>query len=128
LVGQRILVVDDTADTMDVTRLMLEMEGAQVETAMNGVDALRIAENKDFDLILSDISMPEMDGYELLSELRKLPRASHVPAIALTGFGRSEDLERARTAGFFTHLTKPIMFDQLLDAIQVIISNREQKP
>ena len=126
LVGLRILVVDDTPDTLDVMRYLLEMEGAQGKTATRGVEALQMAENMDFDLILSDISMPEMDGYELLRELRKLPRAAHMPAIALTGFGRSEDVDQARAAGFCTHLTKPIVFDQLIEAVQSATSKADK--
>jgi two-component system, chemotaxis family, CheB/CheR fusion protein len=106
LAGVRILVVDDTADTTEVMKTMLELAAAQVTTASSGAEALQLADNADFDLILSDVSMPEMDGYELLRELRKRPRTSRVPAIALTGFGRSEDITRARAAGFNSHLTK----------------------
>ncbi len=62
---------------------------------------------KQFDVVLSDISMPGMDGFEFLSKLRRLPGYEDVPAVALTGFGRPEDVQRAQRQGFYAHLTKP---------------------
>jgi two-component system CheB/CheR fusion protein len=120
LAGLRILVVDDTQDTVEVLRALLEMEGAAVETATGGAEALRLAEAQDFDLIFSDISMPGMDGYALLAELRRRLRTAGVPAVALTGFGRTKDMERARAAGFSAHLTKPISLTKLLETSQAL--------
>jgi two-component system CheB/CheR fusion protein len=114
LLGARILVVDDNRDTLDMLQVLLEGEGAVVETALSGADALRKAETSQMDLVISDIAMPGMDGYELLKELRGQSRYANVPAIAITGFGREEDVERARQAGFTTHLTKPLNFRHLL--------------
>lgn len=121
LSGAHILVADDTQDSLDVLRLLLNSEGAVVETALSGIDALKVAGNLDFDLIISDISMPEMDGYEFLQSLRENPRYSDTPAIALTGFGRNEDVERAQQAGFTTHLTKPLDFDQLVKIVRLTL-------
>ena len=109
-----ILVVDDSHESTDMLGKLLEIEGAFVDLARSGAEALKIAEGKRFDLIISDISMPEMDGYQLLNELRKLPQMEKVPAVALTGYGRSADIERARAVGFARHLTKPVDIDQLL--------------
>ncbi|HEV7682135.1 MAG TPA: PAS domain S-box protein [Pyrinomonadaceae bacterium] len=109
-----ILVVDDSPESTEMLGKLLEIEGAFVDLARSGAEALAIANRKRFDLIVSDISMPEMDGYELLQELRKLPQMEKVPAVALTGFGRSADIERAHAEGFAEHLTKPIDIDQLL--------------
>lgn len=115
LSGARVLLIDDSQDSLDMLRLLLSFEGAIVTTATNGKDGLRIAKDGEFDLIISDISMPIMDGYEFLKNLRSdQPWYSKVPAIALTGFGRDEDMNRARQAGFTTHLTKPLDFDQLV--------------
>ena len=77
-------------------------------TATSGVDALLIASENEFDVILSDISMPEMDGFEFLERLRKIDGRQDVPVIAITGFGRNDDVKRAHAAGFYSHLTKPI--------------------
>ena len=109
-----ILIVDDSVESTDMLGKLLEIEGAFVDLARSGAEALAIANQKRFDLIISDISMPEMDGYQLLSELRKLPHMENVPAVALTGYGRTADIERAHAEGFAHHLTKPLDIDQLL--------------
>ena len=121
LAGLNILVVDDTLDSVEMMRFLLEMEGAQVTTATSGAEALRQTAKADFDLIISDISMPGMDGYELIERLRLEARTADVPAIALTGFGRPEDAERAHQAGFTTHLTKPLNFGQLLNIARITL-------
>ncbi|MDQ3474240.1 MAG: PAS domain S-box protein [Acidobacteriota bacterium] len=118
LTGLRILVVDDSADTVDMLRTLLEMDGAMVSTAGGGPQALEILEKESFDVILSDISMPGMDGFELLSRLRKLPSGRDVPVLALTGFGRAEDVERAKSEGFFSHITKPVDVAQIVAMLQ----------
>ena len=109
-----ILVVDDSPESTEMMGKLLQLEGAFVEMARSGAEALEISNQKRFDLVISDISMPEMDGYQLLRELRKLPQMADVPAIALTGYGRSADIERAHAEGFAEHLTKPVDIDQLL--------------
>jgi len=122
LSGARILVVEDTEDSLEMLRILLSGEGATVTTAGNGGEGLRLAKDAEFDLIISDISMPVMDGYEFLKNLRaSFPRYVSVPAIALTGFGREEDVERARQVGFTTHLTKPLDFDHLLRLARVTL-------
>ena len=121
LYGVRVLVVDDTQDSLDMLRFLLNGEGAMVQTASSGAEGLIIAAGRDFDLVISDISMPDIDGYEFLQALRERPGYQDVPAIALTGFGRDEDVERARQAGFTTHLTKPIDFDNLVRLARVSI-------
>ncbi|MGI8917721.1 MAG: hybrid sensor histidine kinase/response regulator [Pyrinomonadaceae bacterium] len=118
LTGMRILVVDDSADTVDMLRTLLEMDGAMVSTAGGGPEALEILERESFDVILSDISMPGMDGFELLSRLRKLPSGRDVPVLALTGFGRAEDVERAKSVGFFSHITKPVDVGAIVAMLQ----------
>ncbi|MEP6568275.1 MAG: PAS domain S-box protein [Acidobacteriota bacterium] len=114
LLRKCILVVDDSLESMEMLGRLLELEGAFVDVARSGAEALAIANGKRFDLIISDISMPEMDGYHLLKELRKLPQLAKVPAVALTGYGRSVDIQRAHAEGFAEHLTKPIDMDRLL--------------
>jgi len=113
-----ILVVDDSAESTDMLGKLLEIEGAFVDLARSGAEALAIAGQKRFDLIISDISMPEMDGYQLLRELRELPHMDSVPAVALTGYGRAADIERAYIEGFAEHLIKPIDIDQLLQIVR----------
>jgi PAS domain S-box-containing protein len=113
-----ILIVDDSSESTEMLGKLLELEGAFVDSAKSGAEALSIAQQKRFDLVISDISMPEMDGYQLLRELRQLPEMESVPAIALTGYGRTADIERAHTEGFAEHLTKPIDIDQLLQIVK----------
>ena len=118
LTGMNVLVVDDSEDTTEMVRHLLEISGASVSAATSGKEALRIAREKQFDVVLSDISMPEMDGFEFLSKLRKLPGKEDVPAVALTGFGRPEDVQRACNEGFYAHLTKPFDIQTLASILQ----------
>ena len=116
--GMNVLVVDDSEDTTEMVRHLLEIGGASVWAATSGKEALRIAREKQFDVVLSDISMPEMDGFEFLSKLRKIPGKQDVPAVALTGFGRPEDVQRACNEGFYAHLTKPFDIQTLASLLQ----------
>jgi two-component system CheB/CheR fusion protein len=118
LQGLEVLVIDDSQDTAEMVQHLLEIGGATVCAVTSGSEALRIARERPFDVVLSDISMPEMDGFEFLSELRKLPGKQNVPAIALTGFGRPEDVQRACEEGFCAHLTKPFDLQTLARLLQ----------
>jgi signal transduction histidine kinase/ActR/RegA family two-component response regulator len=111
--GASFLIVDDSEDTIRMLEQLLKMGGANVTTAMNGEDALRLAAESEYDVVLSDISMPGMDGFEFLRRLRQIDGRQHVAVIAITGFGRSDDIERARAAGFYSHLTKPLNLQAL---------------
>ena len=112
------LIVDDSEDTIAMLQELLRVAGANVMTATNGADALRIAAENEFDVILSDISMPEMDGFEFLQRLRKIDGRQNVPVVAITGFGRNADIARARAAGFYSHLTKPLNLRALSEVLQ----------
>ena len=114
LEGVRILVVDHCEDSVEMLALLLEGEGADVVSATSGAQALGHAGERDFDLIISDISMPEMDGYQLIQRLREQPRHASTPAMALTGFARIEDKNLAFEAGFNAHATKPLDFTKVL--------------
>ncbi len=116
--GMSVLVVDDSEDTTEMVRHLLELGGASVCAATSGVEALQIAREQQFDVVLSDISMPGMDGFEFLSRLRKLPGKEDLPAVALTGFGRPEDVQRASDEGFYGHLTKPFDIQTLARMLQ----------
>jgi PAS domain S-box-containing protein len=116
--GMTVLVVDDSEDTTEMVQHLLEIGGASVCAATSGFEALKLAGEKQFDVVLSDISMPGMDGFEFLSKLRKLPGKQDVPAVALTGFGRPEDVQRASKEGFYAHLTKPFDLHTLAMLLQ----------
>jgi CheY-like chemotaxis protein len=111
---RRILVVEDHEDTLRSMKLLLKRLGYEVLTAENMEDALRIAEEEHFDILLSDIGLPDGSGLELLKRIRE---RRDVPALALSGFGMDEDIARSRDAGFSEHLTKPVSIDRLQAAI-----------
>jgi signal transduction histidine kinase/CheY-like chemotaxis protein len=110
LSGVRILVVDDDPDTRDMLGRVLTECGAEVERASNSVEALAVVEREPPDLLVCDIGMPNVDGYELLRMIRRLERerGGRLPAIALTALARSEDRTRALRAGFLVHIAKPV--------------------
>ncbi|HSD45056.1 MAG TPA: ATP-binding protein, partial [Pyrinomonadaceae bacterium] len=111
------LIVDDSEDTIAMLDQLLKISGANVTSATNGADALRLASEREFDVILSDISMPGMDGFEFLHKLRQINGRQNVPVVAITGFGRTDDVERARAAGFYSHLTKPLNLNALAEVL-----------
>jgi PAS domain S-box-containing protein len=123
--SKAILVVDDSQETTEMLSNLLTLEGAQVETARSGPEALRLAKEHKFDLIISDISMPEMDGYELLRAIRAQQSSKDVPAVALTGYGRNTDIERALAEGFAEHLTKPLDIDRLMRIVKKLTGGLE---
>jgi len=105
--GRSILIVEDNADARDVLRVLLELEGHEVETAEEGQAALELARTKDPDIALVDIGLPGIDGYEVARRLRaRDPRRPLL--IALTGYGQPEDRRRATDAGFDDVLVKPV--------------------
>ncbi len=104
--GVQILVVDDQSDTLDLIRLTFERRGAGVATASDARRALEIVGESAPDLVITNIGMPEMDGFSLLKTLRA--RGENVPVIALTGFAHGAERDRAKDAGFADFLTKPI--------------------
>lgn len=123
--GLKVLLVDDTLDALEAFAELLELEGAEV-TAVSRPDlALQAATGGRYDLLISDIAMPGMDGYELLAQLRQVPQAQGLPAIALTGYGWGKEGKQPSGAkGFDTHLAKPVSFDTLLEAITDLLNAR----
>jgi two-component system, chemotaxis family, CheB/CheR fusion protein len=107
-----------------MVRCLLEIGGADVTAVTSGFEALRAAGQKQFDVVLSDISMPGMDGFEFLGKLRRLPGYASLPAVALTGFGRPEDVQRAQRQGFYAHLTKPFDIQALAGLLQTMPRQR----
>jgi PAS domain S-box-containing protein len=114
----RVLVVDDEPDSRNLLKRMLELRHAAVQTGESVVDALAALARSPFDVVVSDIGMPDQDGYDLVRQLRSLPgKAASTPAIAVTAFARAEDRWRALGAGFQRHIAKPIDPAELLDAV-----------
>lgn len=108
-----ILVVDDNHDVADSLAMLLDMESYQVSIAYTGVDGLAQAESILPDVIILDIGLPEMNGYDLAKTLRGNPALTHILLIALTGYGREEDRLRAQAAGIDEFLVKPADFNKL---------------
>ncbi len=117
LVKQRVLVVDDVIDVTEMIALFLKHAGYEVSTANSANNALQLAADQIFDLIISDIGMPEMNGYELAESLRGLSDYRTTPLIAVTGYTEYDDRGRSLRAGFDAHLTKPINPSQLLELV-----------
>lgn len=109
LQGIRTIVVDDDQDAREVMLFLLEQQGAEVRGAVSAQTALQILSDFQPDVLISDIGMPDMDGYRLLQILRSLPEPHlrDIPAIALTAYAREEDRQQALAAGYQTHLAKP---------------------
>jgi len=106
IVGARALVVDDSSDNRELLRLFLKRNGVHTEFATNGREAIEMALKFEFDIVLMDIQMPEMDGYTALFELMKL--GYQKPVVAFTAHAMKEERERALAAGFKAHVTKPV--------------------
>jgi PAS domain S-box-containing protein len=104
----RIVLVDDNADVAESLSMLLELLGHRVRVAVDGPSALELARTAVPDVMLIDIGLPGMDGYEVARRVRRDPALGGVALIALTGYGRDEDRERARDAGFDHHLVKPV--------------------
>ena len=112
------LVVDDVADVTEMLAVVLSHAGYNVVTAASAPAALKAARERQFDVIISDIGMPDMNGYQLAREVRQLPGYETVPMVAVTGYSMFDDRERSSKAGFNAHMTKPIDPRALLDLIE----------
>ncbi|HYN24414.1 MAG TPA: ATP-binding protein [Pyrinomonadaceae bacterium] len=117
--GLRVLVVDDEADTCELLQVILEGCGAQVKTASSAAATLEAIAEEAFDVLISDIGMPEEDGYSLIAKVRALSkeRGGKVPAAALTAYAGEEDRIRVLRSGFQTHVPKPISPSELVAVV-----------
>jgi PAS domain S-box-containing protein len=115
LTGVHVLVVDDEADARDLVQRVLGGQGANVALASGGAEALRMMETQPPDALVSDIGMPDMDGYQLMRLIRASePKGQRLPALALTAFARAEDRKRALLAGYQAHIAKPVDMAELV--------------
>lgn len=124
--GVHVLVVDDDDDTRDVLRAYLAHHGARVTIASRATEALAALHRVKVDVVVSDLSMPEMDGHELVRRLRTFPGELNqpTPAIAVTAFDTVEHRHRAREVGFAAYLAKPLDPDLLVQAIARLVPRR----
>jgi PAS domain S-box-containing protein len=123
--GLRILVVDDDADSLELTGLALAEYGARIQTAGSARQALKLLDQVEADVLISDIGLPEMNGYDLIRHLREsLPnQGDQITAIALSGYAREEDREKALAAGYSAYLPKPFEPTELITVIASLKSN-----
>ena len=116
--GRRVLVVDDNADAREALRYLLEEDGHDVRSAGDGPSALEEARSFQPDVVLLDIGLPGMDGYEVARALRAHPGGERALIVAVSGYGQAEDRARSRAAGFDQHLLKPVPPDRLLEIVK----------
>jgi CheY-like chemotaxis protein len=117
----RALVVDDAPDVTEMIGMFMRYAGYEVVTAFSAAEAFDAARTDRFDVVISDIGMPGMNGYELAEALRALPAYQGVPLIAVTGFSMYDDRARALSSGFNDFLTKPISPGHLLDVVKRLV-------
>lgn len=118
----RILVVDDLADAADSLARLLRAVGYEVHTAYDGPTAILAAERASPQLVLLDIGLPRMDGYQVARLLRQMPSMQSACLIALSGYGRDSDIEQAYLAGFDQHLLKPVSQERLVAVLREMMS------
>ena len=123
----QVLVVDDEPDNLEVVAETLEYLGAQVKTALNGQEALEALEAFMANLILTDLSMPVMDGWQMRANAKRNPAFAEVPIMALSAHAIVGDRERAIEAGFNGYITKPVNINTLLDDIRAALVVPETK-
>ncbi|BAZ08372.1 multi-sensor hybrid histidine kinase [Calothrix sp. NIES-4071] len=120
----KILVVDDEPDARDLIQCVLEDAQATVITASSAQEALELVTLEAPDILISDIGMPDEDGYELIRKIRSLPEetARKIPAVALTAYARAEDRKRTMLAGYQMHITKPVESSELIAIVSSLIT------
>lgn len=122
----RMLIVDDEPDGRQLMVRILEGRGAKVTAEAGGSEALEQLKSRTFDILVSDIGMPDLDGYELIRRVRLLDsnREGPIPAIAVTAYARAEDRQRSLLAGYQMHLAKPIEARELVAGIASLLRLR----
>ena len=123
-------MVDDEEDARSLLEEILSESGATVICASGAQEALEMVEEFQPDVLISDVGMPDVDGFELIEQLRRLPseQGGRTPAIALTAYARGEDLERAAAAGFEMHVMKPVDPASLVSAVASLVGRSTRRP
>jgi CheY-like chemotaxis protein len=114
---RRVLIVDDNADSTESLALLLARRGHEVRAANDGYRAIELAREFRPDLVLLDIGMPGLNGYETCQRLRKEPWGTGITIVAVTGWGQEQDRRMARSAGFDAHVVKPLDLDVLTSLV-----------
>jgi signal transduction histidine kinase/ActR/RegA family two-component response regulator len=127
LQGIKVVAVDDNADARELLKVILERSKAQIAVVSSGQAALEVIKDFHPDVLICDLTMPEMDGYEVLENVRRLePELGHLPVIAFTAAVRGEDRAVTRLAGFQAHLAKPIEPDELVRTILELFNHKKE--
>jgi CheY-like chemotaxis protein len=116
----RILVVDDDVDAAESQRLLLTIWGYEARSAHSGTEALESVREFRPDVVLMDLAMPGLDGYQVAERLREMPDQVDTVLVAVTGYGQEDDLRRSWRAGFAHHLVKPVEPDELASLLDLI--------
>jgi len=120
---KKVLVADDKATSRELIRTVLENRGYSISEASDGIEALRLARELQPDLIILDLHMPGVDGFGVIAELRREPKFSSTPIMALTASAMQGDRERALAAGFDSYVSKPIPLPSLRDEVERLLGN-----
>jgi len=123
MTGRHILIVDDYPDALDIWTIYLQSMGYRVSTASDGAEAIAQAVRLLPDLIVLDLELPRVSGYEAAAQLRANPETRHIPLIAATGFSHQRQLDRARQAGFDEIVVKPAEPDALVEVIERLLQS-----
>jgi len=118
--GCRVLVVDDSKDAAAMLAMLLEASGHDVRMAHDGPTALKATIDDRPDVVLLDIGLPGLDGFEVAKRIRQQPALKHIVLVAVTGYGQESDRERSHDAGFDYHLIKPADFDKLQEILATV--------
>jgi PAS domain S-box-containing protein len=122
--NRRVLIIEDETDTLQMLQLIFERRGFEVRACGSSAEAIRAADaGERFDIIVTDLGLPEMNGYKLIEHLRSVPGFEYIPAVALTGFAAAKDVEETLASGFTSHLAKPIDPSALIARIEELLDS-----
>ena len=121
MMSKSILVVDDSESIRELVGLTLESAGHTVTKGVDGIDALRLLDGREVNLVITDLNMPQMDGISLIREIRKLESYSTIPVLVLTTESQAAKKEEAKAAGATGWIVKPFVADKLLEVVKKVI-------
>ncbi len=123
--ARRILVVDDNRDSADSLAMLLKLTGNETHTAYDGLEAVEAAATFQPDVVLLDIGLPKLNGYEAARKIREQPWGKNMVLVALTGWGQEEDRQKSKEAGFNAHMVKPVDLAALMKLLADCSRRRE---
>jgi DNA-binding response OmpR family regulator len=118
----KILVVDDEPDVLLIVKTGMQAEGYEVVTASNGVDALAMVKEEKPDVVILDVMMPLMDGFEVLAKLKEDDATAAVPVIMLTGLSERSKIQKALVSGIHFYVVKPFEFEELIQKVRTVLN------